>query len=63
MAEEKSRYNDMNITLQYMKWTLALASHGLSSYHSNSLILLYAVHTPSISPWAKTLFKMDANRP
>ena len=37
MAEDKLRYNDVN-----MKWTPA--SHNLSGYHSNSLIVLCFIH-------------------
>ena len=37
MAEDMSRYNDMN-----MKW--ALADHNLSGYHSNSLIVHCFIH-------------------
>ena len=40
MAEDKSRYNDMNTI--YMKWTLA--SHKLSGYRSNSLNVYCFIH-------------------
>ena len=37
MADDKSRYNDMN-----MKWMLT--SHNLSGYHSSSLIVYYFIN-------------------
>ena len=37
MAEDKLRFNDMNTIYWYMKWMPA--SHSLSGYHSNSLIV------------------------
>ena len=57
MAEEKSRYNDMNTILYEMD----TASHSLSGYRLNSSTTLF--YTPSISPQAKTLFKMNASGP
>ena len=41
MAEDKSRYNDMNTILYEMD---AIASHNLSGYHSNSLIVHCFIH-------------------
>ena len=55
MAEDKSRYNDMN-TILYE--TDTIASHSLSGYRSNSLIVCCFIH---FQYYLK--LKMDASGP